>query len=132
MLDTDEKTLDERVTDLEHGMKSAQKQLERLTESLMGGITILCLPLPTNTRLEIGFNLIKGLPDDILKLIIKRYIIEGKKSELRFDDLLNPMIRILSFERLWKLLDHETLRTTYGEWELNKWNEMEKNHPCEG
>lgn len=131
MENSEKKTLDERVRDIEFGLKNAQRQFERITESLLGSITILCLPLATTKRLEIGFNLIKKLPDDILKLIIKRYLSEGKQSELKFDDLVNPMIRVFGFERLWKLLDQEVLRETYGEWELNKWLEMGKHQKCE-
>jgi hypothetical protein len=98
----------------------------------MGAITILCLPISTSRKLEIGFKMIEKLPDDTLKMIIKRYVEEGKKSDVSFDNMIDPMVRILGFERLWKILDAETIRLHYGEWALAKWQDMAKSHHCEG
>ncbi len=42
------------------------------------------------------------------------------------------MVRVLGFERLWKILERETIQEYYGEWALSKWEEMAKAHSCNG
>lgn len=123
--------LPERVSYLEDELKSTKKQLLNLTEELMGTITILCLPLPRGRRLELGFKQISKIPDNILKLIVERYVIEAKNSDLSFDDMISPVVSVLGFERSWKILTISTIRKNFGEWAVGKWEEMAKNHPCE-
>lgn len=127
----EELTTDERLQILEDGFESARKQIERLVEQLMGMITILCLPMSANKKLEFGFKTIESLPNHILKIIIRRYIEESKKIDMKFDDMIDPMFLVFGFERLWKVIDRETIREVYGEWALNKWDVMGKNHKCE-
>jgi len=67
-----------------------------------------------------------------LKIIIRRYVEESKKVDMKFDDMIDPLFIVFGFERLWKLLDSETIREFFGEWALNKWNEIGKNHECVG
>ena len=123
--------IDERVSDLERELKNTQKQIMRLSEELMGTITILCLPLSNSRKLELGFKQVQQLPRDILKVIIRRYIKESKHSDLSFDAMITPVVSVLGFERAWKVLTRETINEVYGEWALGKWDEMAKSHPCE-
>ena len=46
--------------------------------------------------------------------------------------MIDPMFLVFGFERLWKILDTETIREFYGEWALGKWDAMGKSHKCEG
>lgn len=123
--------LDERVTDLERDLKNSQKQIEKLTQELMGTITILCLPLSEGRRLELGFKQISELPNNILGIIIDRYVKESKHSDLSFDSMVTPLVSVLGFERAWKVLTREKIKDEYGDWALSKWDEMAKSHPCE-
>jgi hypothetical protein len=90
------------------------------------------LSISTKRRLEIGFNLIKSLADETLKSIIGRYVSEASKSELTFDDIIDPLVRVIGFERAWKILARKMIRETFGEWALARWLEMAKTHACEG
>lgn len=131
MSNTDETPLDTRVEDLETDLRNTKKQVEMLTEQLMGTLTILCLPMPTGKKLEFGFKMLEKLPNHILKVIVKRYVSESKFIDLKFDEMVDPMYRTFGFERLWKILDGETIREVYGEWSLARWQEMAKTHQCE-
>lgn len=131
MSSDDDAPMGDRVSYLERELKTAQQQITALTENLLGTITILCLPLSVGKRLEIGFKQIKDLPDDILTIIVKRYVQEAKYSDVSFDEMISPLVAILGFERAWKILSRETVKDNYGEWALNKWEEMARNHPCE-
>lgn len=132
MSNDEELTIEERLKILEDGFEGARKQTERLVEQLMGMITILCLPMSHNKKLEFGFKTIEKLPNSILKIIVRRYVEESKKIDIKFDDMIDPMFLVFGFERLWKVLDRETVREFYGEWALNKWDIMGKSHKCEG
>jgi len=123
--------IDERVSDLERELLNTQKQIVKLSEELMGTITILCLPLSNSRKLELGFKQIEQLPNNILRIIIVRYIKESKHSDLSFDTMITPVVSILGFERAWKVLTRETINEVYGEWALGKWDEIAKSHPCE-
>ena len=131
MTDSNDATLEERVSDLEKELKTTQKQIIRLTEELMGTITILALPLSNVRKLELGFTSIRDLPNKPLKIIIHRFVIESKNSDLNFDEMITPIVSVLGFERAWKLLSREIIKETYGDWALGKWEEMAKSHPCE-
>ena len=132
MSDSNEVPIEERVSYLEKELINSRKQIEELYEELMGTITILCLPLNKGRRLELGFKQIKKLPNNALQMIIKRYVIESKKMDLSFDEMINPVVSVLGFERSWKLLSSESIMEIYGEWAVGKWEEMAKAHPCEG
>ena len=127
----EEMTIEERIKILEDGFENARKQTERLVEQLMGMITILCLPMSPTKKLEFGFKTIEKLPNQILKIIIRRYVEESKKIDIKFDDMIDPMFLTFGFERLWKILNRETIREFYGEWALSKWETMGKSHKCE-
>lgn len=132
MSEKDDKVpISEKVKFLEEELKSTKKQLLNLTEELMGTITILCLPLPRGRRLELGFKQIGKIPNDILKVILERYVLESKNSDLSFDEMINPMVSVLGFERTWKILSIPTIRKNYGEYAVAKWEELAKNHACE-
>ena len=105
--------------------------MERLTEQLMGMIVILCLPLPSTKKLEFGFKAIEKLPRHILKIIIRRYMEESKKADVKFDEMIDPMFLVFGFEKLWRLVESETIREFYGEWSQSKWEEMGQKHKCE-
>ena len=126
-----ETPIDERVSDLERDLETTQKQITKLTQELMGTITILCLPLTNSRKLELGFRQVEQLPNNILKVIVRRYVNESKHSDLSFDLMVTPLVSVLGFERAWKILTRETIKEVYGEWSLGKWDEMAKNHPCE-
>ena len=123
--------IDERVSDLEKDLKNTQKQIIKLSEELMGTITILCLPLTDSRKLELGFKQVEQLPNKILNVIIRRYIMESKHSDLSFDTMITPVVSVLGFERAWKVITREIINDVYGEWALGKWDEMAKSHPCE-
>jgi hypothetical protein len=131
MAEKEERQPSERLDDLERNFKNIQKQIERLTQELMGTITILCLPLSNGRRLEFGFKQIEQLPNHILQIIIQRYVTESKHSDLSFDEMITPIVSVFGFERSWKVLPRETIKDIYGEWALAKWDEMAKSHPCE-
>ncbi|PJC49821.1 MAG: hypothetical protein CO032_08080, partial [Nitrosopumilales archaeon CG_4_9_14_0_2_um_filter_34_16] len=121
-----EAPIDERVNDLERELKNTQKQITKLSEELMGTITILCLPLTHSRKLELGFKQVEQLPNNILKVIIRRYIMESKHSDLSFDTMITPVVSVLGFERAWKVITRTTINEVYGEWSLGKWDEMAK------
>ena len=127
----DDAPIENKVQYLEQELKTLRKQMTRMTEEFMGTIAILCLPLSNSKRLEIGFKQIRDLPNVPLKVIMKRYVIESKLSNMSFDEMINPIINVLGFERAWKVVDDETIRDNYGEWDLNRWKEMAKTHSCE-
>lgn len=127
----DEMSVEERLDLLTQSIENAGKQMERLTEQLMGTIVILCLPMSSTKKLEFGFKAIEKLPSHILKIIIRRYIEESKRVDLKFDDMIDPMFVVFGFEQLWHLVDRETIREFYGEWALNKWDTLGKSHKCE-
>ena len=132
IMSSDEKPpIEERIDTLEQELKTAKKQIERLTEELIGTIAINCLPLPQSKKLAIGFKMLKILPQAPLIIIIKRYVAESRMSNLSFDEMINPIVNELGFERAWKVLSHETIKDVYGDWDLNRWKEMAKSHPCE-
>lgn len=131
MSQPDEAPIEDRIEKVEEELKNVNKQMERLVEQLMGTITILCLPMPTSRKLELGFKMIEKIPDSILQVIVRRYIEEGKKSDVKFDDMIDPMVRIFGIERSWKLIDRETIKENYGELALNKWDELGRTHKCE-
>ena len=127
----DDTPIENKVEYIEQELKLMRREMIKLTEEFMGTITILCLPLTDSRRLELGFKQISELPNAPLKVIVRRYVMESKMSDLKFDDMVDPMVRMLGFERLWKILDAETIKNNYGDWALSKWQEMAKNHPCE-
>jgi len=131
MEDEKEIPMEERVSDLERELKNTRQQIQELTQELMGTVTILCLPLSDGRRLELGFKQIERLPNNILKMIIQRYVKESKLSDLSFDTMITPLVSVLGFERAWKVLSREIIKEIYGEWALGKWDEMAKSHPCE-
>jgi len=131
MSDPNDIPIEERVSYLEKELTSSRKQIEKLYEELLGTITILCLPINKTRRLELGFKQVEKLPNNPLKMIIQRYVIEGKKIDLSFDEIVNPIVSVLGFDRAWKLLSSETIRENYGEWAQSKWEEMGRNHTCE-
>ena len=97
----------------------------------MGTITILCLPLQKGRRLELGFKQISKIPNSILTVILERYVIESKNSDLNFDEMINPVVSVLGFERAWKILTKTTIRKNYGDFAIMRWEEMAKSHSCE-
>ena len=123
--------MNEAIEYLEKELTSSRKQIEKLYEELLGTITILCLPLNKTRRLELGLKQVEKLPNNPLKMIIQRYVIESKKIDLSFDEIINPIVSVLGFERAWKLLPSEIIKENYGEWAEAKWEEMGKNHSCE-
>jgi len=131
MSDPKDTPIEERVSYLEKELTSSRKQIEKLYEELLGTITILCLPLNKTRRLELGLKQVEKLPNNPLKMIIQRYVIESKKIDLSFDEIINPIVSVLGFDRAWKLLPSETIREIYGEWASAKWEEMGRNHTCE-
>lgn len=122
----------ERIAYLEGELKALKKQIGSLTEMLLGSTIILCLPLPLSKRLELGFKQVEFLPNGPLSVIVKRYISESRTSDLNFDDMLSPLVAVLGFERAWKIIGIDHLRTTYGNYAVLRWEEMAKSHPCEG
>ena len=128
----DDAPIENKIQYLEDELKTMKKEMIRMIEDFMGTIAILCLPLSVQKRLEIGFKQIQQLPNTPLKVIMKRYVIESKASNLSFDDMINPIVSVLGFERAWKILDGETIKDNYGDWDLNRWKEMAKSNPCEG
>ena len=120
--DPNEIPLEERVDLLTSSIENAGKQMERLTEQLMGTIVILCLPMTSAKKLEFGFKSIEKLPNHILKIIIRRYVEESKKADMKFDEMVDPLFLVFGFEKLWKLLDRETIKEFYGEWALNSYH----------
>jgi len=127
----DDLTLEERIDIIQSSLENAGKQMERLTEQLMGTIVILCLPLSSTKKLEFGFKAIEYLPTHILRIIIRRYIEESKKADVKFDDMIDPMFLVFGFEKLWKMLDNETIRKFYGEWAQSKWETEGQKHKCD-
>jgi hypothetical protein len=123
--------LEERVAYLERELTTSQKQITNLSQELLGTITILCLPLSQSKRLEIGFKLLRELPPKILEVIVKRYVQESKSADLNFDGMISPIVNMLGFERAWKILSRETIKDSYGDWALGRWDEMAKSHECE-
>lgn len=124
-------SVEEELEMLRREMELLRKEVERRNQQLMGVLTILCLPMTTNRKLEVGFSVIKELKDDILKLIIERYVKEGVRSDLNFDEIMNPMVTTLGIEKLWKLLDKEKIKENFGDWALARWIEIGKAHRCE-
>ena len=131
MSDPTDVPIEERVAYLERELTTAQKQISNLTQELLGTITILCLPLSQSKKLEVGFKLISELPPKILEVIVKKYVQESKNVDISFDTMISPIVNILGFERAWKVLSRETVKDSYGEWALSKWDEMAKSHKCE-
>ena len=121
----------ERIVYLEGELK-AIKQLESLTEQLYGSITILCLRLPRGKRLGLGFKPVELLPNGTLAVIVKRYILESRTSDLNFDGVLIPLVAVFGFERAWKIISVGHLRDAYGDYAVLRRGEMAKSRPCEG
>ena len=121
----------ERIAYLEGELK-AMKQLESLTEQLFGSITILCLRLPCGKRLDLGFKQAERLPNGTLPVIVKRYILESRASDLNFDDALIPLVAVFRFERAWKIIGIDHLRDAYGDYVVLRREAMAKSRPCEG
>lgn len=122
----------EQIAYLEGELKAVKTQLESLTERLFGSITILCLPLPRGKRLKLGFKQVGRLPNGTLAVIVNRHISENRTSDLNFDDMLSPLVAVFGFERAWMIVCIDHLRDTYGDYEVQRWEEMAKRHPCEG
>ena len=122
----------ERIARLEEELKTVKRHIESLTEHLFGSITILCLPLPRGKRLELAFKQVERLPNGVLSVIVKRYISESRASDMSFDEMLSPPVAVFGFERAWKIIGIDHLRETYGDYAVLRWEEMAKNHPCEG
>lgn len=120
----------ERTAYLEGELK-AMKQLESLTEQLYGSITIPCLRLPRGKRLELGFKQAERLPNGALAVIVKRYILENRTSDLNFDDVLIPLVAVFGLERVWKIISIDHLRDAYGDYAVLRREEMAKSRPCE-
>lgn len=131
MSEGSEAPIKERVNDLERDLQNTQKQITRLTQELMGTVTILCLPLTDSRKIELGFKQVEQLPNNVLKVIVKKYVEESKHSDLSFDAMVTPVVGVLGFERAWKVLTRDTIKEVYGDWSLGKWDEMAKSHPCE-
>ncbi len=127
-----EESAEEKIETLKHEIELIHREVRRRNDEMLGYLTVLCLPMSTKRRLEIGFNLIKSLADETLKSIIGRYVSEASKSELTFDDIIDPLVRVIGFERAWKILPLKMIRETFGEWALARWLEMAKTHACEG
>ncbi|WP_337862315.1 hypothetical protein [Nitrososphaera sp.] len=123
--------MEEKVEALQRDVELLQREVQRRNQELMGALTILCLPMSTNRKLEVGFSVLRRLPDDVLKLIIDRYTKEGIRSDMTFDQIMEPMIKSLGFERLWSIIGKEKIREEFGEWALARWTEMSKDHGCE-
>ena len=122
----------ERIRLLEGELKAIRKQIETLTEELFGSIAILCLPLSRNRRLELGFKQIGRLPNGVLRVIVKRYMAEGRASDIAFDEMVGPVVAAFGFERAWKIISAGDLRDAYGDYAVLRWEDMAKAHPCEG
>ncbi|MEW5841474.1 MAG: hypothetical protein AB1753_10775, partial [Thermoproteota archaeon] len=74
--------MEEKVEALQRDVELLQREVQRRNQELMGALTILCLPMSTNRKLEVGFSVLRRLPDDVLKLIIDRYTKEGIRSDM--------------------------------------------------
>lgn len=122
----------ERIAYLEEELKMMKKQARSLTEQILGSVVILCLPLPQGKRLEIAFKQIEILPNSVLGVIARRYILESGASDLSFGAMLSPLVGVLGFERAWKIVEMDHLRGAYGDYAVLRWEEMAKGHPCEG
>ena len=132
--DTDipEPTLEEQVEFLRRELQTLHSENRRRAEELMGILTILCLPMSNKRRMEIGFSVVKNLSNEKLGPLLERYIKEAMRSEMGFDEIFEPMIKTVGFERLWKLIDKRKIQELFGELTLGRWIEMGKSHPCEG
>ncbi len=123
--------LQEQIDLLKQELEILHRTNRRRDENLLGVVTILCLPMSEKRKLEIGFALIKDLENQLLIPIIDRYLKECKKSEVSFDDIFDPMVRAIGFEKLWSVIDKAKIRDLFGEWALTRWIDMAKSHPCE-
>lgn len=94
----------ERMVYLEEEAKSLGRQVRSLTGQVLGGVVILCLPLPRGRRLEIAFRQMENLPNGVLGAIVRRYVAESRMSDLGFDDMLSPVVAAFGFERARKII----------------------------
>jgi hypothetical protein len=124
-------TLEQRVERLEEDLKLMNRELQRRNQELMGVFTILCLPMSTSRKMEVGFSILIRLPEDVLKLITDRYLKEAARSDLTFDQIVEPMVKAWGFEKAWSVVTAEKIREQFGEWALGRWLEMSKTHGCE-
>jgi hypothetical protein len=91
---------EEQIDDLKREVELLHREVARRNQEMMGFITVLCLPMSTKRKLEVGFTIIKELPDPFLREILERYIKEGVKSEMNFDQIIEPMPIVTLFNRL--------------------------------
>ena len=128
----DEASLDQRVTDLEINFKALFNSISRRNQELLGYLLVLSLPMSDKRRLETTTSILKTtkLEPVVLKEILLRYFKEGIKSDLKFDDLIEPLINIIGFEELWKTITTEMIRELFGEVGVVKWIGYEKYYPC--
>jgi hypothetical protein len=124
--------LEERIRNLELGQETMQRYLPRISQELLGYLLILSLPMSDRRRLELTSALLNKikLDDATLGLILLRYFNEGKLSDFGFDDIINPLVKTFSFDRLWKVVDVEQVREIFGEMAVARWNELERYSPC--
>jgi hypothetical protein len=125
--------LRDRVDNLEASAESVLKMMNRRNQELVGLLLTLSLPMSDRRRIETSVEIMKALKldDTILKNVIDRYFKEGIRSELRFEEIVDPLISSFGFEHIWKLVEREKIRTLFGTVAESKWMDMERNYPCE-
>jgi hypothetical protein len=125
-------SIEERISDLERNFEALFKSINRRNQELVGQLLTLSLPMSNKRRLETTALILKtiNLDDAILKSIFLRYFNEGIKSDLKFEDLIEPLINTLGFEKLWKIIDKEIIRERFGIVAESKWLAFEKQYPC--
>ncbi|MGB6673922.1 MAG: hypothetical protein WBE34_15940 [Candidatus Nitrosopolaris sp.] len=92
---------EEKIEVLKREVELLHRELQRRNNQMLGFPTVLYLPISTKRRLEIGFIIVKDLADETLKAIIGRCVKEASRSEMTFDDIIDPLVRTIGFERVW-------------------------------
>jgi hypothetical protein len=128
----DELNTEDRIKNLEMSQEALSKYLLRVNQNMLGYLLILSLPMTTKRRLELTSSLLNSisLDDLVLRDVLIRYLHEGRLGEINFEQLLEPLVKVFGFDRLWKMIKVEDVREIFGEMAVIRWLELEKHSPC--